>query len=323
MNNAENFPVDVEAEKAWLAALKEAKEYSWARVASETGIPQGTISTFMTGNYAGSKENVARKIFRYRQMVESQAERAIAVPDFDPGFFETPTARRLTSLMIWAHRGRMTLAATGPGTGKTKAIAEYQASASNVWVVTMDPSFKTLNSLIYALLDAVKVNTGRHFGGAQLSQMVRENVSGRRGLLIVDEANHCTWEQLELLRSLHDTRDGPGVFLAGNEELLMRIEGDPRRDKYSRLNSRIAQRHLAIGPEAGDVDAFCDAWNVTDAGMRSFLHRIALTPGSGALRECKQLIEQASLLAAGDDRALTLTDLRDAQSNRSTRHIRA
>ena len=59
MNNAENFPVDVEAEKAWLAALKETQGYSWAKVATETGIAQGTISTFMTGNYAGSKENVA------------------------------------------------------------------------------------------------------------------------------------------------------------------------------------------------------------------------------------------------------------------------
>lgn len=323
MNNAETHPVDVEQEREWLASHKQANGHSWSTIATLTGIAQGTISTFMTGNYGGNAENIARKIFRYRQTVQSQAERAIAVPDFDPGYFETPTARRLMGLMVWAQRGRMTLAGTGPGTGKSRAIAEYAARASNVWVVTMDPSFKTLNALIMAVLNAVRVSNTRPGGVAQLSELVREATRGRRGLLIVDEANHCTWEQLEQLRAWHDAPNGPGVFLAGNDELLMRIEGDPRRDKYARLNSRIAQRHLSIGPEAGDVEAFCDAWNVRDEGMRAFLNRIALTPGSGALRECKQLIEQASILAAADERALTLGDLRDAQSGRSTRFIHA
>jgi DNA transposition AAA+ family ATPase len=323
MNNAQTFPVDVEQEREWLAAHKAEKGYSWSRIASLSAIPSGTISTFMTRNYAGNNENVARKIFQYRQMIESQADREIAVPDFDPGYFETATSTRLISLMVWAHRGRMTLAATGPGTGKTRSIQEYRDSTSNVWVVTMDPLFKSVNALASALLRAVKVTNGRGGGwGAQLSQLVQDSIAGRRGLIVVDEANHCTWEQLEQLRSWHDAT-GVGVFLSGNEELLMRIEGDPRRDKYARLNSRIAQRHLAIGPEAGDVDAFCDAWNVTDAGMRQFLQRIALTAGSGALRECRQLIEQASLIAAADERPLSLGDLRDAQSNRSTRFIRA
>lgn len=323
MNNAKDFPVDIAQEREWLASHKSTHDLSYKRIASLTGIAQGTISTFLTDNYGGNPENIARKIFQYRQMVESQADREIAVPDFDPGYFETPTSRRLMSLMVWAQRGRMTLAATGPGTGKSRAIAEYEASASNVWVVTMDPSFKTLSALVMAVLGSMRVGNTRAHGVAQLSELVREHTRGRRGVIIVDEANHCTWEQLEQLRAWHDAPNGPGVFLAGNEELLMRIEGDPRRDKYARLNSRIAQRHMSIGPEAGDVETFCDAWNITDEGMRGYLHTIALTPGSGALRECKQLIEQASLLAAEDERPLMLSDLRDAQRGRSTRFIQA
>ncbi len=322
MNNAELFPVDVEHEREWLIAHKASAGLSWSGLKDRTGIGQSTISLFATDKYAGNAENIARQVFKYRQMIESQNERSIAVPNFDPGYFETPTSRRLINLMVWAHRGRMTLASTGPGMGKTKAIEEYYASTSNVWPVAMEKSYKTINSLLMALLRAVKVTSSGGGWGAQLSQLVKDSIGGRQGLIVIDEANHCTWEQLEQLRALHDAT-GVGVFLSGNEELLMRIEGDPRRDKFARLNSRIAQRHLAIGPEAGDVDAFCDAWSIGDAAMRGFLHRIAMTPGSGALRECKQLIEQASLLAAEDERPLTLGDLRDAQSNRSTRFIRA
>lgn len=318
MNNAENFPVDIDSEIAWLRDHKAALGISWKTLGERVGRAGGTLSTFISGHYAGNKEEVARGVFRYRQMLESQAENGDGVPS-KPGYFETPTSRRLIGLLIWAHRGRMTLAATAPGMGKSVTIAEYRASASNVWVATMEESTKSPNAMMYAVLRALGV-TAKGGWGSQLSQLVKDAVRGRQGLLVIDEANHLTYEALEQLRAWHDAT-GVGICLMGNEELLMRIEGGRRRDAYARLNSRIAQRHLAVVPEAGDVAAFCDAWGIDDEGMRALLKRIALTPGAGGLRECEQIIEQASLLAVEDNRALNLSDLRDAQSQRATRHI--
>lgn len=320
MNNADTFPVDVEEMRDWMNAHKSAKGISWAQLGAISGISTGTLSPFCTGSYGGNHETIARRIYKYRQTLVSQAERTDGVP-LAPGYFETPTSRRLTGLLVWAHRGRMTLAATGPGTGKTMTIAEYQASASNVWVATMDESTKSLNAMTKRVLRALSVTTTNGGWVSQNAQLVADAVAGRRGLLVIDEANHLTLEALEQIRAWHDAT-GVGVCLLGNEELMMRIEGGPRRDAFARLNSRIAMRLLQHSPVAEDVHAFCDAWTITDDGMRAMLERIALTPGSGGLRECQQIIEQASLLAVAEEQPLSLAYLRDAQSQRATRFIR-
>lgn len=319
MNNADNFPVDVEEIRTWLNDHKQEKGLSWSQIGAASGIPTGTLSPFGTNRYAGDNGRIAREVFRYRQMLQSQDARSEGVQR-DPGYFDTPTSARLRALLVIAHMGRITVGATGPGTGKDMAMLEYKASASNVWTATMRPTTKTLNAMIGEVLRSVG---GTPKGGwtRQLSQQVMTNISGRRGLLVINEANHLEWEALEEIRSWHDAT-GVGVCLLGNEELMMRIQGGPRRDAFARLNSRIAQSHIQNLPLADDVAAFCDAWGIADAGMRSLLTRIALTPGAGGLRECRQIVEGASMLAVDDGRALSLADLRYAQETRATRHIR-
>ena len=320
MNNAETFPVDVEVERDWLTAHKADARLSWKELGAKVGVPEGTLSTFGTGSYAGNNERVARSVFRYRQMLDSQAERSVGILA-EPGYFVTPTSRRLHGLMVYAQMGRITVGATGPGTGKTMTMREYAASSSNVWIATMWESDKTLSAMITKVLGAI--GDSPKFGRrADLSRQVADKIRGRRGLLVIDEANHLTSECLEEIRGWHDVEGGPGVCLLGNEELLMRIESGAKQHAYGRLNSRIAQRLIQNLPEEGDVEAFCDAWGLPDPGMRTLLARIAMTPGTGGLRECRQIVEQASMLAADDNRPLTIADLKDAQSTRATRHIR-
>lgn len=320
MNNADTFPVDVDAEREWLLGHKDEAGLSWAVLSPKVDIPTGTLSAFGTNNYAGNKEKLARKVFRYRQMLASQAERSAGLM-FDPGYFETPTSRRLTALMVYAQMGRITVGATGPGTGKDMAAHEYASSVSNAWIATMRESDQTIAAMCRRVLRAIGVDVRGGGAASHMSDQVVEKVRGKRGLLIVNEANHLGLKEIEEIRGWHD-ETGVGVCLLGNEELLMRIEGGAKRDAYGRLNSRIAQRHIQNLPEEGDVLAFCDAWGLEDAGMRRMLSRIALTPGAGGLRECRQIVEQASMLAADDERALEISDLKDAQSTRATRHIR-
>jgi DNA transposition AAA+ family ATPase len=318
VNNAENFPVDVDAERQWLNAHKAETGSSWTELQTQISIPAGTLSTWATGSYRGDQERVARAVFRYRQLLESQAERSHGIL-IEPGYFETPTSRRLTGLLIWAHRGRITVGATGPGTGKDMAANEYAGSVSNVTVVTMRPTDEKMPAMIARVLRALDVPPkGRT---RDMSHQVLEKVRGHRRLLVINEANHLETKALEEIRAWHD-ETGVGVCLLGNEELLMRIEGGAKRDAYARLNSRIAQRLIQNLPEEGDVTAFCDAWGLTNPAMRQMLMTIARTPGAGGLRECRQIVEQASMLAADENRALSFDDMRDAQSTRATRFIR-
>lgn len=319
MNNPDNIPIDVEEQRDWLNAHKAATSLSWGELAQRSGVPSGTLSTFATGKYLGRNDEKAKQIFRYRQLLESQAERQIGMI-VAPAYFETESSRRIRGLMSLAQTGCITVVAMGPGTGKTLTAVEYAGSVANCWRAEMRKSKKTISQMTLQVLRALTIPTQHSWmiGG---SDMVVNAMLKRPGaLIIIDEANHLTNDSLEEIRGWHDAT-GVGICLLGNEELLMRIRGGPRSDALARLNSRIAASHIQNLPYPGDVEAFCDAWGVTDPAMRAMLSRVALTPAAGGLRECRQLIQQASLIAADDERAIALSDLRDVQSTRATRHI--
>ncbi len=327
MNNPEDIAVDVTAERAWLKEHKESNSLSWGGVSQRCGVPQGTLSAWIYGNYQGNSEKVGQKIFRYRQMVESQAEQAAASPGTATGkalgYVDMPTARRLKSLMIVAQSGEMTVGATGPGTGKTMVSADYAACVSNVWTVSISPVTKSLAAMTSEVLRAVGGKVGSGWV-RQMAAQVSDMVANRNGLLLIDEANHLEFEALEQLRAWHDTTR-VGICLLGNEELIGTIRsGNQRhgRHAFARLNSRIAMSHVQDLPLPEDIDAYLDAWGIENGEQRAFLKRIGLTPGAGGLREIRQIISNATMLATEDGVQLSHAYLREALSMRSTRLLR-
>lgn len=322
MNNPDDIAVDTEEMRFWANSYRDSfvPQLSWSIFAQRSGIAASTIQAFCSNKYLGKNDSVAKRVFRFKQLVETQADRSIGIPN-DPGFIETPTSDRVMTLLTIAQMGRMTIGAMGPGTGKTRSAKRYQECNANVWRATMKPSCKTLNTMLAELSSAVGQPLKTQYSRG-ISRQIMDAVRLTGGLIIIDEAQHLDTEALEEIRSLHD-ETSIGICLLGNEELLMRIEAGHRRDAFARLNSRIAQRHIQNFPTEGDVMAFCDAWQIGDPGMRALLTKTALTPGAGGLRECQMLIEAGSLLAMDEDRPLSLGDLRDAQSTRATRNVRS
>lgn len=324
MINVKDMPVDVEEMRLWLNGYRDMSDppMPWSQLAKESGIPQGTITTFAAGTY-GAKDgggNVARKVFQFRQMVEAQSMRQSRLPT-NPGYFDTRTSLRMMDLLEIAHSGRITVVGTGPGTGKTMTMDEYADRAASVWRATMSPSTGSLLAMTQSVLAALGVEQ-RRLSKSDASAMVMTRISGRKGLLVIDEGNWLTLESIEQLRIWHDIT-GVGVCIFGNEQLVQTIKTGPKRDQLARLLSRIANMHEQRTPLPEDVAAFCDAWGIEQPDIRRYLENIALTPDSGGLRECKQLIEAATMLAVAEDRGLSISDLRDAQSERATRWIRA
>lgn len=319
MNDPDTFTVDVEEMRLWLQAHKETSGLSWPQLQNASGIPSGTLGPFMSGSYPGDKQAVAKRVYRYKQLVDSQAAHAVGLPEA-PGFVETETSRRIRALLITAHRGRMTMAATGPGTSKTLTARNYAASVPNVWIATMQPVTKTLNAMVGEVQRAVGGTSQRGWSRV-LSEEVATAVIGKSGLLVIDEANHLDFEALEQLRSWHDTT-GVGVCLLGNEELYQRIRGGVASHAFARLNSRIAASHVQDLPTEGDIHDILDAWRIGDPAQRRLLTSIGSTAGYGGLREITMIIENAALLASHEGRGLSLDDLKDAQSMRASKSIR-
>lgn len=324
MINVKDLPVDVEEMRLWLNGYRNLSDppMPWSQIEKQSGIPTGTLTTFAAGTY-GAKDggsNVARRVFQFRQMVETQSMRQAKLPT-NPGYFDTRTSLRMLDLLEIAHSGRITVVGTGPGTGKTFTMDEYAERAGSTVRVTMSPSTGNLLAMSKAVLAALGVEQ-RHLSKADASAMVVARMSGKRLLLVIDEGNWLTLESIEQLRFWHDMM-GIGICIFGNEQLVQTIKTGPKRDQLARLLSRIANMHEQRTPLPEDVAAFCDHWGIEQPDIRRYLENIALTPDSGGLRECKQLIEAATMLAVADDRGLSISDLRDAQSERATRWIRA
>lgn len=322
MINPKDMPVDVEEVRLWAVGYRELQEppLSWAQFSKECNIPAGTLQPFCAGTYQGDNQKIALKMFQFMQAVESQRARQKSIPT-DPGYFETETSIRIHTLLELAHMGRITLIATSPGTGKTMTVRDYAERAQPVWIATMKPSCQSLNAMVLEVHKALGMEPRFQYA-AQASRVVIDRIKGRRGLLVIDEANHLSIEAIEELRSWHD-ETGVGLCLMGNEELLQRIETGRMRDRLARLNGRIAAKHVQRLPLREDVQIFCEAWGIEDPGMRKYLEKIALTPDAGGLRECKQLVEQGAMIASSEERGLSLADLRDAQMLRATRWIAA
>ncbi len=158
MNNPDNVPISPEDEVYWLNAYRTRHALSWSALEKETGIPRGTLTNVLTGKYAGDMQAQAERIFKFRQKVESQEARsqsALAKPRFIP----TPTAATLQGLLEIAHMGRIIIAATGPGTGKTLTAEEYEASVSSCWRVTMRESTSSLSGMLSAVMKAMGLSS--------------------------------------------------------------------------------------------------------------------------------------------------------------------
>ena len=324
MNNPDNIPLDETELREWLKMHKDARGLSYTALAPLIGIAKGTLSPWLTGNYNGPGDHIAKAVFKYRQLLETQAvhveNEEQAGLDRAPSFLKTPTALRLRSLMIKAQHGYITVGATAPGTSKTMTMNDYAASVANVWPVTINPTTRTMQAMVAEVLRKVsgKAPTG---WVRQMSKQVEDLVRDRNGLLVFDEANHLDFEALEQARAWHDAT-GVGICLLGNSELLAKIKSGGTRHALARLASRIAMSHVQEMPQTGDVEEYLDGWGIRSAEQRAMLSRIALTPGSGGLREIKHIIENALMVASEDDVPLALGHLREALSMRSTSIVR-
>lgn len=309
---ANNSPSEVEA-RAWLNAHKDETGASWPQLGKLTDVGASTLSAFSGGKYAGDNEAVAAKVLAYRERAAAQAQIAAEAPTV-PDWFATPTADELLSLFRWAQSGEMVLIVTTPGIGKTKAAQRFAANDPNVWLATMEPA--TAGVATMATEVAAAIGLGEVKGSPQqLSRQIKARVQGKKGLLIVDEAQELTDKALNQLRGWHD-QTGLGIVLMGNETVVGQIEG--RKSALAQISSRFSYRHVQTAPKPGDLDVLLDAWGIIDAPQRAFLIKLANT-APGALREVTHTIKIAAMAAFGSGQAIGLRHLHDAARQRNVK----
>jgi len=308
---AGNSPVQVEV-RDWLNQHKDETGLSWPQIGRLTDVASSTLSLFATGKYAGNNTAVALKVMAYQERLASQAAIAADVP-IEPEWFNTPTSERLTHLLRWAQSGEIVLIVTTPGIGKTRVAERFAENDPNVWLATMAPSTAGVATMAIEVAEAIGLGEVKG-SPQQLSRQIKARVRGKKGLIIVDEAQELTDKALNELRGWHD-QTKVGIALMGNEMVVGQI--DSRKSALAQISSRFSIKHVQVAPMPGDLKVLLEAWGITDSAQRDFLSKIGALPG--ALREVTHTIKIANMAAFGSGQALTLAHLRDAARQRNVK----
>jgi hypothetical protein len=297
---------------AQLREFKRVNGFSWPRVGQLTGMSPSTVSVICGENgdlskYSHEQFGKLHRFFRSHEADKALDQEAAIVPTFQP----TKTARRIHSIANWSRRGKISVIVGAPGVGKTGALKQYAASNPNIWMVTASPASASINAM---LLSVLKASGANRVGGSrlQLTELVRDRVGGdRKGLIVLDEAQHYSDPALEELRAIHDDT-GVGLLFSGNRDVLTRIEGASRAEAFAQFFRRVGMVHQINGPEPEDVALMLGAWNVEDARERAYLTKIAMRPGGGAIGQMSQVLELATILANSGHEDRVLEHIEDA-----------
>lgn len=317
MINPTDVKIDIEEQQDWLMDHKAVNGLSWSNLEKPIGVNGKTLGLFGNKKYAGNVQTIAEKVFRYRQNLSAQAKIKVEAPDI-PTYFETRTSKEIMHLLSWAHRGRMVLFAGGPGTSKTITAEEYRERVNNAWILTMRPSIKTVPMLTMEALRAMGDTSARlnHL----LSTYAIGKFKDRQGVLIVDEAQHLTIEQIEEIRSWHD-KTGVGIAILGNEQVVSRMEGGSRQAAFAQLYSRVSLRLIRPVPLKEDIEQLADAWRIDDEQVFAFLQKMGRKPGG--MRSCTFTLELAKMIADSNSVELNIEHVTAAWHQLSTRPVAA
>lgn len=275
-------------------------------MADQVGVPYGTFSSWLGGTYQADGSNVAEKARNWLD-ARPEKERFRAIRP-STRFVMTPTAEAVHQRLFYAQNLPDIVPIVGePGLGKTEAVRDYAQREAHAYVITAEPAMNKIS----VMLSAIAMTLGSYDNGRSYmtSRGIAKKLSEKRSLLIFDEAQRLSSEMLDQLRTYYD-QCRCGIALVGNRAILKNLEGGSRRAEYAHLFRRAGLRLNRVKPDAQDITMLLDAWQVEDTAIRKRLRTIAQEPG--ALGVMNKVWSIAELMARGEERPMTLTDVEDA-----------
>ncbi len=120
---------DVEGTRAEVRRVMEAEGLSQTAVAKASGVPLGTLSSWLAGTYQGRNERVAADVVVWLRARDEQRRAASTVPQV-PAYVETATAGAVIEALRYAQlMADVAVIAGGAGIGKTTACEHYAGPA--------------------------------------------------------------------------------------------------------------------------------------------------------------------------------------------------
>ncbi|EJV0369623.1 AAA family ATPase [Vibrio vulnificus] len=270
----------------------ESKEITAAQIAKEISVAPATLSQVLNGKYTADPVAIIEKLEKWLRLRDRRA----ATPNVNPGFVMTKTAEQIITDITFAHavaEDGIVVVYGSPGVGKTQALKRYKQDSNNVWLLFASPARSSITAFLYSLaLEIGIMNPTKRKD--DLSRAITSKLSGSEGVIIIDEAQHLSFEALEELRIIQEETSIPMV-LSGNKKTYAKMTGGARTEDFAQLFSRIAKKRNINKVKQADVRAIAGAWGVHGEAERSLMIQISERPGG--LRLLTKTLKLAAMYA--------------------------
>jgi DNA transposition AAA+ family ATPase len=255
---------------------------SAAEFADASGYNKGTVSRFLSGNYAGDTSEFRADAKEMMDLHDLTEANRLDAPHYRTKAFNTVRTAAFNAL----RNGVAYIVDGPPGTEKTESFRRIEAEINRSGNGRAVYVYTRISHSPKAFLSEVCAAAGipNHGNIDPLIRKLRFFLGKSRVLLIIDEAQHLGHDGLEVLRQLLDLPPYFGVMLGGSHDLTQRL----RHWQMEQWRSRVRQTICMSGPteaeartilraELGDVtDEECDE---TIAACRSTAERTELVRG--------------------------------------------
>lgn len=275
-------------------AMREDK-LTQSQLSKQVGYGESTLSRWLKADYGADTSAIDREMEKWLNL---RAERRNATRPRSQSakkFLPLQVSGKVHEKLLLAQVNAELVMINGiPGVGKTFACNHYKSTHPQVWIATMAPSSggkgKALSVRAALRLIATEIGVSAVGGSDDIYIEICKALRNTGGLLVIDEAQHCSTDVLEQIRAIFDNAQ-IGVAMVGNVEM-----GGAKADLLARLHSRVGARLTLGKPATADVNAILDAWQVK-GDARSRLSDMAKQ--SSALRGMCKTLDYAARLAEG------------------------
>ncbi len=282
--------------------LIENKELTQTQIAKEIGFSGGALSSFLKGSYKGDNDKLETALKHWLNSQTQKTESFVSAPDF----IETPTAKKIVADFDFVKMfGKMGVVYGASGVGKTQAARQYTTSNNNVWMITARPSICTINEVLYEMALELGISDAPKRVG-KLSRILKTKLTGTKGLMIIDEADHLPLNVLEEIRILQE-ECAVGFMLIGNDKVYTQMQGGfNQKHQFARLWSRSAKKQSVQQSSKKDIDAVAKAWGLDTADEKLMNTLYTIAQGAGSLRALTNYLQLASITAKARNKAIDL-----------------
>lgn len=275
-------------------------------ISKELGLSTGTLSQFLSGNYTGSNEEVARKVSQFLEL-ERQRQCRTPPPSFTREIRNTQLV--YSDLNYLRITNRISLIIGAAGSGKTTALKHYANENNGVVYVQADvtkSSPRAALNLIVKAMGSKKCGTS-----SEMLDTLIDELKDTNRLIIIDEAQHLTERSFDTLRALNDSA-GVGLVYAGTPDILNRMYGRHEAD-FDQVHSRIGYIcKLNNRYSKEDIQHIFGDFNL-DKTIIKYLYNVSSR--KGGLRTAINIFRLANDIAKTSGEELTVQHLEYAAKN--------